>query len=894
MKAETLRVFKMSSAFVLAPLLVAWSLTTVAAGQASPSGQATSSAVPRLVKFSGVVKDEKGLPQSGVAGVTFALYKDQSGGAPLWLETQNVQADAKGNYTVQLGATKTEGLSLDLFTSGEARWLGVTVNGGLEQPRVLLLSVPYALKAADAETIGGLPPSAFVLAAPSASGAANVTGDASAARSSSTPPPTASNVTTTGGTVNALPLWTTSTNIQSSALSQTGTGATAKVGVNTTTPVSTLDVNGTGTVRGNLSLPATGTATATAGKNSQPNTLTASAFNSGTGTPVSQNFRWQAEPTGNNTTSASGTLNLLYGSGSNPIKETGLKIGSNGQLTFATGQTFPGTGPGTITGITTGSGSGLAGGGTSGTLNMSIPVAGVTNTMLQHSSLTVNPGSGLSGGGAVSLGGTTTLGLLTSCISGQLLKWNGSAWACDNDLNSGGTVTSVGLSASSSDFIVSGSPVTSSGMLGLNWNVAPTSASTANAIVKRDNTGSFNANSVFASFVQGLTSVAGGAGIEGYAAATGISNSIGVFGVSNDNGYGVMGENVSSGYGVYGTSSSGTGVYGTSFGSSGYGVYGASSGSTSTGVFGTSSGGSGTGVFGSGQTGVWGQSTTAGNVGSGGYFLGFNAPSDSGLDGSTGMEAFGGNGDPNSKFSFGGLGVYGQGGTGGGTGGNSSDGPGGFFQGGSGSSFVGGDGIDVAAGSGLAGNFSGDLVVTGVITAGTKDFKIDHPLDPANKYLVHASVESSEMMNIYTGNVSTDAQGEATVRLPEWFEALNTDFRYQLTVIGQFAQAIVAHEIQNHEFSIRTNLPNVKVSWQVTGVRQDAFAKAHPLVVEEEKDERLRGFYIHPELHGAPAEKQIEWARHPEMMKRMKQRPANLPQPARLPQSAKLAAPAKP
>jgi hypothetical protein len=104
----------------------------------------------------------------------------------------------------------------------------------------------------------------------------------------------------------------------------------------------------------------------------------------------------------------------------------------------------------------------------------------------------------------------------------------------------------------------------------------------------------------------------------------------------------------------------------------------------------------------------------------------------------------------------------------------------------------------------------------------------------------------------------------------------------------------VAHEIQNHEFSIRTNLPNVKVSWQVTGVRQDAFAKAHPLVVEEEKEERLRGFYIHPELHGAPAEKQIEWARHPETMKGMKQRPAHLPQPVRLPRSAKLAAPAKP
>jgi len=124
-------------------------------------------------------------------------------------------------------------------------------------------------------------------------------------------------------------------------------------------------------------------------------------------------------------------------------------------------------------------------------------------------------------------------------------------------------------------------------------------------------------------------------------------------------------------------------------------------------------------------------------------------------------------------------------------------------------------------------------------------------------------------MNIYTGNITTDAQGEATVRLPDWFEVLNTDFRYQLTVIGQFAQAIVAQKINNNQFSIRTSVPNVEVSWQVTGVRQDAYAKAHPLVVEQDKEARLHGFYIHPELYGAPQEKQIEWARHPQMMKHM-------------------------
>jgi hypothetical protein len=116
------------------------------------------------VNFSGKAADAQGKPIAGIVGVTFAIYKDNYEGAPLWMESQNAQADARGNYTVQLGATKPDGLTLELFSSGEARWLGVRLNRGEEQPRVLLLSVPYALKAADAETVGGLPASAFVLA----------------------------------------------------------------------------------------------------------------------------------------------------------------------------------------------------------------------------------------------------------------------------------------------------------------------------------------------------------------------------------------------------------------------------------------------------------------------------------------------------------------------------------------------------------------------------------------------------------------------------------------------------------------------------------------------------------------------------------------------------------
>ena len=175
----------------------------------------------------------------------------------------------------------------------------------------------------------------------------------------------------------------------------------------------------------------------------------------------------------------------------------------------------------------------------------------------------------------------------------------------------------------------------------------------------------------------------------------------------------------------------------------------------------------------------------------------------------------------------------------------------------------------VSTGSALV---TGNLEVEGAITAGTKDFKIDDPLDPANKYLYHASVESSEMMNIYTGNVTTDATGEAIVKMPTWFESVNTDFRYQLTVMGQFAQAIVSRKLESSQFTIKTNAPNVEVSWQVTAVRHDPYALAHPLVVEQNKPEREVGYYMHPELYGQPAQRARMWGIAPHKMLAMQQR----------------------
>jgi hypothetical protein len=130
---------------------------------------AANGIVPPMVKFSGPLTDVNSKPLTGVVGVTFSLYKDSQGGAPLWMETQNVEPDKSGHYTVMLGSTSSQGLPGNLFVSGEARWLGVQAQGQAEQPRTLLMSVPYALKAADAETLGGKPLSAFQLAAPQAS-----------------------------------------------------------------------------------------------------------------------------------------------------------------------------------------------------------------------------------------------------------------------------------------------------------------------------------------------------------------------------------------------------------------------------------------------------------------------------------------------------------------------------------------------------------------------------------------------------------------------------------------------------------------------------------------------------------------------------------------------------
>jgi len=624
-------------------LVVLICLTAFTMAQQTAPTPATSSAatvVPNVINYSGVLTDFNGKALSGIQGVTFLLYDSEQGGAPLWMETQNVTPGTNGQYTATLGSTTSQGLPAALFANGEARWLAVQVAGQTEQPRVLLVSAPYALKAADAQTLGGFPPSAFVMAAPAVGGAkapviAGATGNSAAAA-----PALTADVTTTGGTVNTLPLWTTSTNIQSSAVTQTGSGSTARIGIGTNAPAASLHVVGNGLFTG--SAGTVGDAR-----------IDYHGLNKGSYTPA-----------------------IRFGNGN-----TGEAISSD----------------------------------RAGTVNVNgidlytdfLPRMSVTN------------------GGLVGIG--------TTAPANQL-----DIYAQSNTVNA---INVVGFSAPFGSSEGGGAGGVISGGSGDQSGGTPTSGG------------------------NGLQVFGGSAGCASEGIACGLPGA-GISGVGGSAGP-VMG-----GYGVQGT--------------------------------GGSSGGIGVQGYGNSNT------SELGPDGSGGSFQGGNASAD-------------------------------------------------------------GDGIDGFAGSGYAGNFTGDVSISGNLSKSSGSFKIDHPLDPANEYLYHSFVESPDMMNVYNGNIVLDSNGEAVVEFPKWFGALNREFRYQLTCIGGFAPVYVAEEISNNRFRIAGGKAGLKISWQVTGIRQDAWANAHRIPVEEEKSARERGFYIHPELYGAPPEKQIEWARHPLMMKRMQE-----------------------
>ncbi len=168
------------------------------------------------------------------------------------------------------------------------------------------------------------------------------------------------------------------------------------------------------------------------------------------------------------------------------------------------------------------------------------------------------------------------------------------------------------------------------------------------------------------------------------------------------------------------------------------------------------------------------------------------------------------------------------------------------------------------------GYFVGQVLVTGTLSKGAGSFKIDHPLDPENKYLYHSFVESPDMMNVYNGNVQLDGTGTAVVILPDYFDALNKDFRYQLTAIGAPGPNLyISSKISGNQFMISGGEPGMEVSWMVTGVRQDKFANANRIQVEVAKEGIERGKYLHYEEYNQPLEKAVGGHRTIEENKRI-------------------------
>jgi len=767
----------------------------------TPVAASAPTAVPSLVPYSGAAFASDGKPLTGETGVTFQIFKDEVGGEALWAETQTVAIDPTGHYKVQLGATSPNGLPSDLFATGEARWLEVQIAGQSAQSRALLASVPYALKAGDSTTLGGLPASAYALAGTkpatiASPGTPGVVTD------------TNSTVTTPGGTIGYVPVFSGASNIIADSLIFQGAEG---IGIgDTPNATAALDVNGKSIFRGPLQVARIGNASPAAGVISNQFAFFAQAYDTATKAAVGPSFALQAEPTGNNTAAPGATLNLLYDNGfAADGSETGLYINSNGTFHFAPGQTFPGTGTGdgTITGVT--AGTGLLGGGTSGNVTLSlntaaVPLLAASNTFTGNQTVNgiasatldvdaardvnvdhtgVNAGTSISPG--LRFGVSSGEGVTSSRTTGSANQFGLDLWT---DFNPRVAITqggNVGVNTTSPRSLLEVS-ATASAALGpvftltnlgggvgaeaaVDFNsYTPSTTGTYNPaarIVSQDG-GNFSDNLLFQS--NNPTPDARNSGLQ----TNMIISSEGPVGVGNNSP-----EDTESQFVVLGINAR-------------YGVYGTA-----------------------GEA-VGNESGT-----SGGYFVGGYAPGSG--EGGDGLEAFPG-------------------------------------------------GTDTGSFAGYAGYFDGDIDVLGTVFGDVKDFKIDHPQDPANKYLLHTSVESSEMMDIYTGNVVTDELGLATITLPSWFESLNTDFRYQLTIVGRKAQAWISQEVQNGQFKISTDATNVKVSWQITAVRQDAYAKAHPLVVEQDKPAREKGFYEHPELYGQPQEKATSWARNPKMMQHRK------------------------
>jgi len=479
-----------------------------------------SAVVPTLVQFSGVLTNSNGKPLTEITGVTFYLYQEQEGGASLWMETQNVQPNQNGQYTVMLGSTSSTGLPTNIFASGEAHWLGVQAQGQPEQPRVMLLSVPYALKAGDAATVGGLPPSAFVLAAPPVGGgeptAAAATGSPSSAADHSV------SALTVGGSgqTNYIPLWTNSSTLGDSVLYQSG----SNLGLGTTDPQAALHVvsnNSPPTVfvdqYANVLNVMPTINRAARGTPSSPSAVQAgdwlggvavrgygkTGFSTGQGQVLfSAAENWTDTAHGTYVAfkdTPVGTVNMTERMRIDPAGNVGigtttpaalLEVNGTGRfdglVSFASGQTFPGTG--TITGVT--AGTDLTGGGTMGavTLNLDttkVPQLNTSNTFTGNQTVNGNmSATGVVAGSSFNIGSN-------AFAFGSYFSGNAFLGFAGNTTTTGVQNTATGLMALSSS--TSGNDNTANGFQALQDNTTGgANTATGSHALEYNTTGSGN------------------------------------------------------------------------------------------------------------------------------------------------------------------------------------------------------------------------------------------------------------------------------------------------------------------------------------------------------------------------------------------------------------------